>query len=43
MIPFHLTALALRSIDKAGDLVDNYLFNSPHVTEGEGYRMKRKY
>jgi len=41
MIPFHLTASALRSIDKAGGL-DNYLLNSPHVTEGEGYHIKKK-
>ena len=42
MIPFHLTASTLRSIDKAGGL-DNYLLHPKRViTEGEGYVIKRK-
>jgi large subunit ribosomal protein L28 len=41
MIPFHLTASTLRSIDKAGGL-DNYLMTSKHVKEGEGFEIKRK-
>jgi hypothetical protein len=40
MIPFHLTASALRSIDKAGGL-DNYLLTSKHVSEGEGLAVKQ--
>jgi large subunit ribosomal protein L28 len=41
MIPFHLTASALRSIDKAGGL-DPYLLNNKKIVEGEGYEIKRK-
>ena len=41
MIRFHLTASALRSIDKAGGL-DNYLLTSKHVTEGEGLVAKQR-
>lgn len=41
MIRFHLTAAALRSIDKAGGL-DNYLLTSKHVTEGEGLFHKKR-
>jgi large subunit ribosomal protein L28 len=39
MIPFHLTASALRSIDKAGGL-DNYLLQND-ITEGEGHKIKK--
>jgi large subunit ribosomal protein L28 len=41
MIRFHVTAGALRSIDKAGGL-DNYLMTSRHVEEGEGLKVKRR-
>lgn len=41
MIPFHLTASTLRSIDKAGGL-DNYLLNNKSITEGEGLDIKKK-
>ena len=41
MVRFHLTASALRSIDKAGGL-DNYLLTSPHVASGEGLEAKRR-
>jgi large subunit ribosomal protein L28 len=41
MMRFHLTAAALRSIDKAGG-IDNYLLNNDTITEGEGYEAKRK-
>ena len=41
MIPFHLTASTLRSIDKFGGL-DNYLLRSEKITEGEGMEVKRK-
>jgi large subunit ribosomal protein L28 len=41
MIPFHLTASALRSIDKAGGL-DNYLLKNDRITEGEGYVVKKR-
>jgi large subunit ribosomal protein L28 len=41
MVPFHLTASALRSIDKAGGL-DNYLLTCPHVTSGEGLVVKKR-
>jgi len=41
MILFHITTSALRSIDKAGGL-DNYLLASRHVTEGEGYEVKKR-
>lgn len=41
MVRFHLTASALRSIDKAGGL-DNYLLKSKHVTEGEGLAVKKR-
>lgn len=41
MIQFHITTSALRSIDKAGGL-DNYLLNSRHATEGEGYEAKKR-
>ena len=41
MVRFHLTAAALRSIDKAGGL-DNYLLKSKHVTEGEGLVTKNR-
>jgi large subunit ribosomal protein L28 len=41
MMRFHLTAAALRSIDKAVGL-DNYLLNNDTLTEGEGYEAKRK-
>ena len=41
MIPFHLTASTLRSIDKAGGL-DNYLINNKSITEGEGYEIRKK-
>ena len=41
MIRFHLTAAALRSIDKAGGL-DNYLLTSKHVTSGEGKMVKAR-
>jgi large subunit ribosomal protein L28 len=41
MIPFHLTASTLRSIDKAGGL-DNYLLNNDKITEGEGFEIRKK-
>jgi large subunit ribosomal protein L28 len=41
MIQFHLTASALRSIDKAGGL-DNYLLNNKNIVEGEGFEIKQK-
>jgi large subunit ribosomal protein L28 len=41
MVQFQITTSALRSIDKAGGL-DNYLLNSRHVTEGEGYEAKKR-
>jgi large subunit ribosomal protein L28 len=41
MVQFHLTAAALRSIDKAGGL-DNYLMNNDRITEGEGYETLLK-
>ena len=41
MIPFHLTASTLRSIDKMGGL-DEYLLRSKKVTEGEGLVVKKK-
>jgi large subunit ribosomal protein L28 len=41
MIPFHLTASALRSIDKAGGL-DMYLLNNKDIVEGEGYAVRKK-
>lgn len=41
MVRFHLTASALRSIDKAGGL-DNYLLTSRHVTSGEGLATKER-
>jgi large subunit ribosomal protein L28 len=41
MVQFHLTASALRSIDKAGGL-DNYLMNNDSIVEGEGYETKQK-
>ncbi|GKZ01097.1 hypothetical protein MPSEU_001061300 [Mayamaea pseudoterrestris] len=41
MIPFHLTASTLRSIDKAGGL-DNYLLNNKTITEGEGLVIRQK-
>lgn len=41
MVRFHLTASALRSIDKAGGL-DSYLLTSRHVTSGEGLATKER-
>jgi large subunit ribosomal protein L28 len=41
MVRFHLTTSALRSIDKLGGL-DNYLLSSPHVTSGEGLKVKKR-
>jgi large subunit ribosomal protein L28 len=41
MIPFHLTASTLRSIDKTGGL-DNYLLSNKSITEGEGLEIKKK-
>jgi large subunit ribosomal protein L28 len=41
MVQFHLTAAALRSIDKAGGL-DNYLMHNDSITEGEGYETLLK-
>jgi large subunit ribosomal protein L28 len=41
MIPFHLTASTLRSIDKAGGL-DEYLLTSNKVSDGEGLAIKKK-
>mmetsp|Transcript_9404 Transcript_9404/g.15099 ORF Transcript_9404/g.15099 Transcript_9404/m.15099 type:complete len:187 (-) Transcript_9404:105-665(-) len=41
MVRFHLTTSALRSIDKMGGL-DNYLLTSPHVTSGEGLKVKKR-
>lgn len=41
MVRFHLTAAALRSIDKVGGL-DNYLLKSKHVAEGEGLAVKKR-
>jgi large subunit ribosomal protein L28 len=41
MLRFHVTASALRSIDKAGGL-DRYLLKSKHVQEGEGMAAKLK-
>jgi large subunit ribosomal protein L28 len=39
MIRFHVTASALRTIDKVGGL-DHYLLKSKHVQEGEGMAAK---
>ena len=41
MVRFHLTTSALKSIDKMGGL-DNYLLTSPHVTSGEGLKVKKR-
>lgn len=41
MVRFHLTTSALKSIDKMGGL-DNYLLSSPHVTSGEGLKVKKR-
>lgn len=42
MIKFHLTTSTLRSIDKVGGL-DNYLLkNRSRITEGEGYKIRKK-
>lgn len=41
MIRFHVTAAALRSIDKAGGL-DNYLFKQDDLVVGsEGWKIKK--
>lgn len=41
MIPFHLTAATLRSIDHSGGL-DNYLLRNKKITDGEGLAVKKK-
>lgn len=41
MIQFHVTAGALRSIDKAGGL-DNYLMKTDHAEEGEGAAVRKR-
>lgn len=41
MIRFHVTAGALRTIDKMGGL-DEYLLKSNKVTQGEGWRVKHR-
>ena len=42
MIPFHVTAAALRSIDKAGGLDPYILKQNDFFPEGEGFRMKKR-
>jgi len=42
MIKFHLTTSTLRSIDKAGGLDSYLLKNKKTITEGEGYKIRKK-